>query len=328
MILPELDVRTPISICEALQMTAEFPEAKLLAGGTDLLVLLKQRLIATGPLIDLGQLQELKAVNMVGEELIIGAGVTLSEVCENMLIRQRFPALSEAANSAASPNLRNMGTIGGNLCLSPRCLYYNQSRFWRSTLGSCRKTGGDQCFAVAGSLHCHACSSADCPPALIALGARVSVARWHEGNVEERIIPVEDLYRDDGQQPLTLATGELVTAIHLPLREGLRSTYGKYRRRAAIDFPLAGVAVSFTFGRRRFENIRIVLGALASAPVLALETMALLEGREFDGKKMEDAAKKVTRGTHPVKNQPGSPEHRRHMARILFRRMVEKLMDQ
>lgn len=328
MILPELNVLTPASLVEALQMRVAYPEAKPLAGGTDLLVLMKQRLVETGALIDLGRLPELQTISVVGEELVIGPGVTLSEIGESALIRQRFSALSEAALSVASPNLRNMGTIGGNLCLAPRCFYYNQSRFWRSTIGNCLKTGGTECFAVPGSHRCYACFPADCPPALIALGARISLARWYEGDVEERSIPLEDLYRDDGQKPLALAADELVTAIHLPLHEGLRSAYGKYRRRAAIDFPLAGVAVAFTLEGRKFKNIRVVLGALASAPITAREAMALLEGQEYEEKMLQEAMERISRGTHPVKNQPGSPEHRRRMVRILFRRAVEKLMDQ
>jgi 4-hydroxybenzoyl-CoA reductase subunit beta len=328
MILPELNVLTPTSLAEALRMRVDCPEATPLAGGTDLLVLLKQRLVETGTLIDLGRLPELKTFGLAGQELVIGAGVTLSEVGESALIKQHFSALSEAAHSVGSPNLRNMGTIGGNLCLAPRCFYYNQSRFWRSTIGNCLKTGGTECFAVPGSRRCYACYSADCPPVLIALGTNVKVARWCDGQVEERVIALEDLYRDDGLKPMTLANGELVTAIHLPLREGLRSAYGKYRRRAAIDFPLAGVAVAFTLEGERFRNIRLVLGALASAPILARETMALLEGQVYEEKILQEATELVSRGTHPVKNQPGSPEHRRRMARILFRRTVEKLMDQ
>lgn len=328
MILPKLDVLRPLSLVEALRMMAEHPEAKPLAGGTDLLVLLKQRLVSTGLLIDLGGLTELKTLGVAGEDMVIGSGVTLSEVGANDLIKRHFSALSQAARSVASPHLRNMGTIGGNLCLSPRCLYYNQSRFWRSTLGACLKTGGTACFAVPGSHRCHACFSADCPPALIALGARVSLARWYDGNIEERIIPVEDLYRDDGQKPLLLATDELATAIHLPMREGLRSAYSKYRRRASIDFPLAGMAVAFTREGRMFKNVRVVLGALASAPVLAGATMARLEGKQYSEEILKEAEEKLTRGTHPVRNQSGSPEHRRRMARILFRRAVEKLVIQ
>lgn len=326
MILPELDVRTPASLSEALQMMAEFPGARPLAGGTDLLVLLKQRLLPVGPLIDLGRLAELETLGTVGEYLVIGAGVTLREVSENTLVRNFFPALSEAAAAAASPNLRNMGTIGGNLCLFPRCLYYNQSRFWRSTLGNCLKAGGECCFAVPGSLRCYACFSADCPPPLIALGAKVTVARWCDGQVDSRLIPLEDLYRDDGVHPLILTSDELVTAIHLPIREGLRSAYGKYRRRASIDFPLAGVAVSFVLEENRFKDIRVALGAMASAPVMAREAMAILEGREYGKAILEEAAEQVSRGTHPVRNLLGSPDHRRRMTKILFRRMVAKLV--
>jgi len=326
MILPELDVRIPASLSDAMRMMAEHPDAKLLAGGTDLLVLLKQRLLSAGPLIDLGRLKELRTIVIVGEDLAIGAGMTLCEVGENAMIRDLFPALSQAANAVASPNLRNMGTIGGNLCLFPRCLYYNQSRFWRSTLGNCLKTGGESCFAVPGSLRCYACFSADCPPPLIALGAKVTIARWQDGRVDSRVIPLEDLYRDDGVHPLIMTSDELVTAIHLPIREGLRSAYGKYRRRASIDFPLAGVAVSFVLEENRFKDIRVALGAMASAPVMAREAMAILEGREYGKAILEEAAEQISRGTHPVRNLLGSPDHRRRMTKILFRRMVAKLV--
>lgn len=326
MILPELNVLTPMSLTEALQMRVAYPEAAPLAGGTDLLVLLKQRLVETGTLIDLGRLPELKTFGVVGQELIIGAGVTLAEVGESDFTNGNFPALAEAARSVASPNLRNMATLGGNLCLAPRCLYYNQSQFWRSTLGNCRKTGGNECFAVPGSRRCYACFSADCPPALIALSATVTVARWSDGVTEERRFPLEDFYRNDGEKPLTLAADEIVTTIQLPMRKEVLSAYRKYRRRAAIDFPLSGVALAFRIADGRVKNIRIVLNALASAPVLAREAMDLLEGKPFSAGIIEEAMAGLTHGTHPVRNQAGSPEHRRQMARLLFRQAAEKLV--
>lgn len=326
MILPELELLKPLTLSDALRFLAGYNGAKLLAGGTDLLVLLKQRTVNHNILIDIGRLPELQRIEIKGEYLNIGTGVTLTEVGESDLINRNFPALAEAARSVASPNLRNMATLGGNLCLAPRCLYYNQSQFWRSSLGNCLKTGGAECFAVPGSSRCYACFSADCPPALIALGATVTVARWSEGVTEERRFPLEDVYRDDGEKPLTLAADEMMTTIQLPMRKEVLSAYRKYRRRAAIDFSLSGVALAFCIADRRFKNIRIVLNALASAPVLAREAMDLLEGKPFSAGIIEEAMVCLTRGTHPVRNQTGSPEHRRQMARLLFRRAAEKLV--
>ncbi len=328
MILPELDVLKPETLAEALRLLKENPDAKPVAGGTDLLVLLKQRTLDVKFLIDISKLSELQGVDVQGNDLCIGAAIPLVDIAENRRINRDFPALADAARSVASPNLRNMATIGGNLCLAPRCLYYNQSQFWRVSLGRCLKTGGDVCFAVPGSKRCYACFSADCPPALIALDATVTVARWEEACIKERRTLLADLYRDDGVSPLTIEPNELITAIRLPLREALRSAYLKYRRRASIDFPLAGVALAFGLEAGRFKNIRIVLNALASSPVLAGESMTLMEGKPYSEHVVEEAMACLTRGTHPVRNQVGSPAHRRRVAGILFRRAVGKLISE
>lgn len=328
MILPELHVQAPETLAQALRLLKENPDAKPIAGGTDLLVLLKQRTVYPKYLIDISRLSELQDIEVKDDSLRIGVEVSLADIADNGRINGKFPALAEAARSVASPNLRNMATIGGNLCLAPRCLYYNQSQFWRASLGCCLKTGGDTCFAVPGGKRCYACFSSDCPPALIALDATVTIARWQGDVVAERCISLADLYRDDGVNPLSLAPEELVTAIHLPLREGLRSAYMKYRRRASIDFPLAGVAVAFGMEGGTFHHIRIVLNALASSPVLAGESMASMEGKPYSEHVVEEAMTCLTRGTHPVRNQTGSPEHRRRMAGILFRRTVAKLIPE
>jgi 4-hydroxybenzoyl-CoA reductase subunit beta len=327
MILPELQVMNPGTLAEALRLLKERPHAKPLAGGTDLLVLLKQRSDNSRCLIDLNGLAELKTIEIAGETLQIGAGVTLADIGENNRINRDFTALAEAARSVASPNLRNMATLGGNLCLATRCLYYNQSAFWRASLGQCYKTGGSTCFAVPGSRRCYACFSADCPPALLALDADVNIARWDGEKIEQRCIPLGNLYREDGLKPLNLATDELITAVRLTLRKGMRSTYQKYRRRAAIDFPLSGVAISFSKDEGRFSNVRIVLNALASAPVPAGGAMDLLDGNPYSADLIAKAISCLTRGTHPVRNLAGSPEHRRKMAGILFQRGVDKLVN-
>ena len=328
MILPELNVKKPETLAEALRLLQEYPHAKPLAGGTDLLVLLKQRLVDYRYLVDVSGLPELKTIEITGEELHIGTEVTLSEIGENDVIRRNFSALAKAAGAVATPNLRNMATLGGNLRLAPRCSFYNQSALWRTGLGGCFKTGGGTCLAIPGSRRCYACFSADCPPALLALEADITIARWSGDSIDERRIPLVELYREDGLNPLNLADDEVVTAVHLPLRVNIRSSYLKYRQRASIDFPLSGVAVAFTLAEGRFRNIRIVLNALASSPLVAGEAMGLLEGKPHSEKNLEEAIAILVRGTHVVGNQPGSPEYRRRMARILFRRGMEKLLTQ
>ncbi|NLN59610.1 MAG: hypothetical protein GX147_02655 [Deltaproteobacteria bacterium] len=186
MTLPELDVLKPGTLADALRLLRENPDARPIAGGTDLLVLMKQRLVNPKTLIDVSRLSELQDIAEQDDSLRIGAAVLLTEITGNDRINRDYPGLAEAARFVASPNLRNMGTIGGNICLTPRCSYFNQSQFWRDSLGRCLKTGGDVCFAVPGARRCYASFCADCPPVLIALGATVTIVRWKKGGVTER----------------------------------------------------------------------------------------------------------------------------------------------
>ena len=326
MIRAKITILRPESLEEALKMMAETPQVKPLAGGTDLLVQLKHELLTDVSLIDLERITGFADIEREEDHFIIGAGVRLEHLAQNILLKRYFPALADAAWSVASPNLRNMGTIGGNICLEPRCLYLNKSRFWRLGQGNCLKTGGDICFAVPKGNHCYACFSADCPPALMVLDASVLISHWNEGRIKERIVSLTDLYEDDGRKHLLLSPGELVTAIRIPVVNGYRSAYRKYRHRKAIDFPLAGIAVGFLFADNVLRNVRIALGSMASSPLWARESMAILEGKTYHPDLLLDAEKRITSGTSAVRNQADSPSQRRHMIKILFRRIVRDLV--
>ncbi|MDR2861465.1 MAG: FAD binding domain-containing protein [Syntrophobacterales bacterium] len=326
MIREKITVLRPESLGEALKMMADMPQAKPLAGGTDLLVQLKQGLITGACLIDLDGIPGFAGIDREGDHFLIGAGVRLEQLSRHSLVKRYFPALTDAALSVASPNLRNMGTIGGNICLEPRCLYLNKSQFWRSSQGNCLKTGGSVCFAVPKGGHCYACFSADCPPALMVLDASVVISQWHGGQIKERIVSLADLYADDGQRHLLLNPGELVTAIRIPVTAGYRSAYRKYRHRKSIDFPLAGVAVGLLWEGGVISNVRIAIGAMASAPLWAREAMTILEGKTYSGDILREAAERITSGTRAVRNQDDSPSQRRHMIRVLFQRIVRDLV--
>src|SRR5262245_33291562 len=230
--LPWFDYRAPRTVAEAAKILAgEGPKAMLVAGGTDLFPNMKRRQQAPGVLVSLRSISELKKVN--GS---FGSGLTLAEVIHH----EKTPlALRQAAGQVATPQLQNMATLGGNLCLDTRCNYYNQTYEWRKAIDFCMKKDGKICWVATGSKRCVAASSTDCAPALIALGAQ---ARLFSSR-GEREIPLEALYQNDGIDYLARSPDEILTGL-TNFDKALRSTYWKLRRRGAFDFPVLGVAAA------------------------------------------------------------------------------------
>src|SRR5439155_15409632 len=227
--------------------------------------------------VALSRVQHASGISENGH-LLIGAGTTLTSIATDARVRERYAALAEAAGLVSTPQLRNMGTIGGNVCLDTRCNWYDQSLFWRTAEGYCMKTHADVvCRVAPSSPRCLAVASADSVPALIALGASVAVA----GPNGERTVSLADCYREDGIRYLTLAPGEIVTEIRLPASDGWRSTYLKQRDRGAFDFPIAGVAAAVRWDGAVVAEARVAITALGSRPV-AVEASALV------GTKLED----------------------------------------
>ncbi len=329
MVIPPFELVKPSSLMEALQRLAENPGALPIAGGTDLLVSMKHRLFHPRIIVDLKGAPDLKRMEITGAGAWLGACLRLSQLNQHPELRQRYRALSQAASVVASPPLQNRGTLGGNVCLDTRCWYYNQSAFWRKSRGYCLKREGDICQAARGSKRCYATFSSDTAPALIALGARVTLARWHENRLVERELPLEDLYVEDGIKRNVLLPGEIVVGLALPsAQKTLRSGYCKYRQRKSIDYPLVSLAVALRVVDGKLQDVRVVVGAMASAPILAHDSMAVLEGSYVNPDLLDHASELVTKGTRPVKNQASSPAHRRHMARTLFRRLLEEIVNE
>jgi len=267
-------------------------DAMLLAGGTDLVPNLKRRQMAPTLLVAIRHLRDLRRVRN-GSGLVLGSARRLSEIAADPKVRRHYAALAGAAGAVATPQIRNMGTLGGNLCLDTRCTYYNQSHEWREAISFCMKapgatgglactspTGDAICWVATSSPRCWAVSSTDTAPALIALGARVTLVSA-DG---ERELPLEELYADDGMAYLTRRPDEILTAVHLaPPEADRRSTYWKLRRRGSFDFPVLSVAAAVRFGGAgRVEEARLVLGAVASRPVVVPETSALVGGSLTD----------------------------------------------
>lgn len=328
MALPYFRHLTPKTVDQLCSMLGRHREnGQIIAGGTDLLVSMKQGLYAPSVLVNLKEVRELAGCTLTADGGLLGTGLKISDLRDHAVVRTHYAALAEAAGQVASPNIRNVGTLGGNLFLDTRCWHFNQSEFWRESRGYCLKKGGDICRAAPSGRRCFAVFSADTVPALIALGAELELASWDGQGTSRRRASLAELYRDDGIEHLTVSRGEVAVAVHLPPARGLRSGFLKYRKRGGIDYPLASVAVALRVEGGRMREVRIVLGAMASAPLIARDSMALLEGAEPSAELIARAAALVDRGSSPVKNQDGIPAHRRQMAKVYCRRLLSRLLD-
>jgi len=256
--LPAFTLKTPRTIAEAAQWLADAPaETMLLAGGTDLVPNMKRKQQTPTTVVALRSLTALREIRN-GAGLTIGAGATLTQIVNDARIRAGAPGLWQAAAQIATPHLRNMGTIGGNLCLDTRCTYYDQNFEWRQAIDFCMKKDGKTCWVATSSPRCLAVSSTDTAPMLQALGARVHLVSTRG----ERDVDVADLYANDGMHYLTRRPDEILTSVAIPALDGWRSTYWKLRRRGSFDFPVAAAAVAARLDGDAVVEARIVLGAV------------------------------------------------------------------
>jgi 4-hydroxybenzoyl-CoA reductase subunit beta len=256
-----------------------------------------------------------------GGGLAIGAGTTLTAVSRHPAVRTAYAALATAAGAVSTPQLRNMGTLGGNVCVDTRCNYYNQSYQWRKAVNFCMKKDGEICLVAPGSPRCWAVSSSDTAPALWSLGAGVRLA----GPAGPRTIPISALYQDDGIQYLTKQPGEIVTDIVLPPADGLRSVYLKLRRRGSFDFPVLGVAATLHMDGEIVRRARIVLGAVASLPREAAEAARLLTDQRLTPELIDRAADAAARPARPLDNTDLTHPYRKKMTRVFVARALRRL---
>jgi 4-hydroxybenzoyl-CoA reductase subunit beta len=276
--LPTLRYRAPRTIADAAAWLAEDPETTMiLAGGTDLLPKMKRRQQVPTTVVGLRAIGDRLSEIRNGDELAIGAGVTLSRLTADARVRESYPGLWQAAAQVATPHLRNMGTLGGNLCLDTRCTYYDQNYEWRKAIDFCMKKDGRTCWVATSSPKCLAVSSTDTAPMLHALGATATLVSVRGA----RTLAVADLYANDGMHYLAKRPDEILTSIALPPSAGWRSAYWKLRRRGAFDFPVAAAAVAVRLEGRHVIDARIVLGAVASRPLEADRAAALLAGEDL-----------------------------------------------
>jgi 4-hydroxybenzoyl-CoA reductase subunit beta len=321
--LPPFRYLAPASVAEAATLMAEHgPAAMLVAGGTDLFPNMKRRQFEPTVLVGLRGIRELRGVHGAPTRgLRIGAGTALSAVSRHPDVAAAYPALAVAAGVVSTPQLRNMGTIGGNVCVDTRCNYYNQSYQWRKAVNFCMKKDGEICLVAPGSSRCWAVSSSDTAPVLWSLGATVRLV----GPDGERTIPIAALYRDDGIEYLAKRPDEVLTEIMLPPPEGLRCAYLKLRRRGAFDFPVLGVAVALQMDGARVRASRIVLGAVASQPREAAEAGVMLAGQRLEPTLITAVAERASRPSKPLDNTDLTHPYRKKMTRVYVERALRRL---
>ncbi len=324
--LPPFRYLAPSEAREAARMLSDHgPEAMPVAGGTDLYPNMKRRQFEPKVLVGLrglGGLRELKGSPKKGIE--IGGLLTLTEIAESDMLLSGYPALARSAGLVSSPILRNMGTIGGNLCIDTRCNYYNQNFEWREAIHFCMKKDGDICWVAPGSKRCWAIASSDTAPVFMALEAEVTLV----GPEGERRIRVGDLYKQDGIDYTTKRPDEVLSKIHVPPVDGTRATYLKLRRRGSIDFPIVGVAAALkTVSDGTVEKARIVLTAVESAPVEATKAEQMLVGQKLTTELIQEAAAAAYRPARPLDNTDLTHDYRKKMARVYVARALQELSE-
>jgi len=319
--LTEFKLLRPRTLNEAIAFLAKHgSDIRVLAGGTDIIPSMRQKLFEPHYMLDLRRIAELRGIrSKPGEGVEIGALTTLSEIERSSHLKQQYSVLTEAAATVASPVLRNMGTIGGNICLDTRCLWYNQSLQWRKACGFCIKKDGDLCHVAPGGSKCWAAFSADTPPALLCLNAEIEIA----GPDGARRLPLRDFYTGLGDAYRKLQPNELLTRIFLPeSSENYTGVYRKLRVRGSIDYPLAGVAVTLRRTNGHVSDARVALTAVNPAPVLVKGASQALEGKPVDEALAELIGDLAARTAKPLTTSALTPEYRREMIRVFTKRAV------
>jgi 4-hydroxybenzoyl-CoA reductase subunit beta len=322
--LPEFKYHQPRSLKQATKALLELgADGMLVAGGTDVYPKMKRGQFTPAHLISLRGLSELKGIRESQEGLWIGAGESLTAISNHPLIAKYLPALAHAAESVSTPQLRNMGTLGGNVLVDTRCNYYDQTYFWRQAVGFCMKKDGDICLVAPGSAKCLAIASSDTAPVLLSLGAEALLVN-HQG---ERHMKLETLYQDDGIQYSAKANDEVLQGLLIP-RESLarRNVYLKLRRRGSFDFPILGVAATMDMDNQgQCRHSSLVLTAVASAPKVINDAPALLQGRKVTKELIESVAEAAAKAAHPLDNADLDYWYRKRMAKVYARRALARL---
>jgi 4-hydroxybenzoyl-CoA reductase subunit beta len=319
--MPNFVLHRPTAVEDAVKLHAETDNARYFAGGTDMLVNVRRGIEQPAALVDLSAIDELKSISEDTEGLHIGAGVTLDTIANDKRMLKDFTAVAQGAAAVAGPTHQKYGTVGGNLCLDTRCLFYNQSEWWRKSNDYCLKERGSICHVAPGGKRCFAAFSGDLAPAALVHDAEVDLV----GPEGRRRVPLADIYRNDGMDHLALKPGELLAVLHLPKSQaGVPSAYEKARVRGSIDFPLAGAAVWLKQKDGKIEELRIALTAVNPYPhrVTGLEKYG---GMALDDAALDEIRELVRKQAKPMRTTTVKPWYRRRVVGALARRMTARL---
>ncbi len=318
--LPKFNYLEPKTIEEASAMLLEEEGARILAGGTDLLVNMKHRVEKPSVLINIKRIKGLDTIRQVQGALHIGALTSLKKIAQNPLVLEKLPVLSQAASSVGSYHHQVMGTIGGNICQQNRCKFFNQSQWWRSARDTCFKAGGEICHVVNQKEICYSSYCGDVAPALLALGARV-LLRSREGSREAEI---ESLFSGKGQAPLEIPRGEILSEVIIPEDsfEGY-SKYVKFANRESIDFPIVGLAFWKSGDKKEY---RIAYTAVDRRPIRGVQVESFLKGKALNPETVDQAVELAPREAKPLKTSLYSPSHKRRLMGILLRGVLGETM--
>jgi 4-hydroxybenzoyl-CoA reductase subunit beta len=309
--MPQFSLLQPETVNQAIDLLAKHSDVRVLAGGSDLVVNLRNRIFAPQYVLDIKGIKELHGIRETSSGLSIGALTTLTEVAENPFIRKAYPVLASAAKAVAGPNIRNMGTIAGNVCLDTRCYWYNQSYFWRKSANFCLKKDGEICHVAPGGKYCWAAYSGDTAPALLTLEASLKIAS-PDG---ERIVALKDFFVMDGIKKYNLNSNEIVTEILIPsTTANYQGFYKKLRIRDSVDYPLAGVAVAGKIDSEgNCQAVNVALTAVNPAPVLVTEITDLVKGNKLTPELTEKCVELARKTAKPMKTSLSTMPYRRHM---------------
>jgi len=334
--LPAFDLVRPRTLAELIAARAAHPDSRLLGGGTDLVVNIRRGIVAPPVLIDVNIVTELRGIKADADLLEIGTAVTLSELATHPGVVRHYPVVAQAAGHIAGPTHRNMGTVGGNIALDTRCIFYNQSEWWRAANHHCLKTTGTICHVAPKSRGvCFATFSGDLAPALLVLDAEIEIA----GPAGARRIPLADLYigyarqdepvtqtRGDGKYFLSLRPGEVITAVSARGTPGLRSAYDKIRIRRSIEYPVTGVAVALRRERDKLTDLRVAFTGTNPRPVRLAGTDALCRGALNE--RVIAGLDALVRDQIMAMKTTFTPGHyRRRVAGVLARRLMQRLFE-
>ena len=325
--LPSFTYLQPKTLTEALAMKTEAgPAGSYVAGGTDLYPNMKRRQQEPRTVISLMKIPELRrsdsrTVGQSDGDIVLGASLTLTELSDSPTVRQSVEVVSRAAELVSTPLLRNMGTLGGNLCLDTRCNYYDQTYEWRKAIDFCMKKDGHICWVAPSSPRCWAVSSSDVAPVMVALGAEFLLV----GPKGERVVPAARLYANDGIDYLTKQPDEILALVRLPAADGWDAVYHKLRRRGSFDFPVLGVAVWLRWDARRVAAARVVLGGVASLPQEVPEAGAVLTGSDLSDEAIRAAAEAAYRPAKPLDNTDFDLSWRKQMTRVYVKAALGEL---